>query len=97
LVWAPLEVDAGSGQEVDRVLRVDVRLQGELEVELVGADVGRQLALLVGEGEAQLDDLEQIDVGPDRLVVVVGGRLEVGDGLGDDAGELSVLSKRGRA
>lgn len=69
---SPLEVDPGAGQQVNRVLCVDVQIQGELEIELVRADVGRELALLVGEGKAELDDLEQIHVCADRLIVVVG-------------------------
>ena len=35
-------------------MRVDVLAERELEVELVGADAGSELALFVGEREAQL-------------------------------------------
>eukprot|EP00964_Phaeocystis_antarctica_P049726 scaffold28807_cov67-Phaeocystis_antarctica.AAC.18 len=66
-------------------------LEGEFEVELKGADARGQLALLVTEGEANLDDLQKVDVAAQRLVVKVGRRLEGADGTGDDPRELCVL------
>ena len=66
-------------------------LKGEFEVELEGADARGQLALLVTEGEADLDDLQKVDVAAQRLVVKVGRRLEGADGTGDDPRELCVL------
>ena len=48
-------------------------LEGEFEVELEGADARGQLALLVTEGEADLDYLQKVDVAAQRLVVKVGG------------------------
>ena len=66
-------------------------LQGEFEVELEGADARGQLALLVAEGEPDLNELQKVDVGSQRLIVKVGGRLEGADGAGDDPWELCVL------
>ena len=63
----------------------------EFEVELEGADARGQLTLLVTEGEADLDYLQQVDVAAQRLVVKVGRRLEGANGTGDDPRELCVL------
>ena len=49
----------------------------ELEVELPRALVWK-VALLVRKGDTKLDELEQVDVAPHRLVVVVGTGLAVG-------------------
>lgn len=49
----------------------------ELEVELPRALVWK-VALLVRKGDTELDELEQVDVAPHRLVVVVGTGLAVG-------------------
>ena len=68
-------------------------LEGEFEVELEGADARGQLALLVTEGEADLDYLQKVDVAAQRLVVKVGGRLEGANGTRDDPRELCVLPK----
>ena len=52
----PRKVDPRAREQVDRVLRVHVLAEREVEVELERAHAGRELALLVAEGEAELDD-----------------------------------------
>lgn len=47
--------------------------------------------MLVGEGEAELDDAEEVDVAAKRLVVVVAAAAEGADRTRDNAGELGVL------
>eukprot|EP00308_Calcidiscus_leptoporus_P025129 CAMPEP_0119376206 /NCGR_PEP_ID=MMETSP1334-20130426/39513_1 /TAXON_ID=127549 /ORGANISM="Calcidiscus leptoporus, Strain RCC1130" /LENGTH=341 /DNA_ID=CAMNT_0007394727 /DNA_START=40 /DNA_END=1065 /DNA_ORIENTATION=+ len=86
----PTEVDARARKEIDRVLRVDVVVEGELEVELVRAHIWRELAVLIAQREAELDDLQEIDVATDRLVVKVRGRLEVANRPRNHTGELGV-------
>ena len=68
-----VELNAGVLQQVDAVLGVHVLRQVELEVELPrGHAVGGQVRPLVHEGQAQLDDLEQVDVAAQQLILVVG-------------------------
>ena len=43
----------------------------EFEVELPGAEAGRCLALLIKEGEPQLDDLKEVNITPQQLILVV--------------------------
>jgi pyruvate kinase len=52
---------------------------------------GRNVAADVEEGDAELDDLEEIDVATDGLVVVRGFGVEIADWAGDDTGKFSVL------
>ncbi|URE02866.1 hypothetical protein MUK42_07226, partial [Musa troglodytarum] len=95
LVVVLLEVDAALAEELDGVGREDVQLHVEFaEVELpyaaaVGA-AGGQVAELVGEGEAELDQLEHVDVGLEGGIVKVGAGPEASQGSAHDAGELRV-------
>lgn len=91
----PLEVDAALPEELDGVGSEDVALQVELaEIELpdaaAAAAAGREVAALVGESEAELDELEHVDVGLESGVVEVGAAAEGAEGAADDAGELGV-------
>lgn len=51
-------------------------LDTEVEIELPGRDVLWQVPVLVCESEPHLNDLEQVDITPHGLVMVVGRRLE---------------------
>lgn len=51
-------------------------LDVEVEVELPRAGILRKVPFLVREGQTNLDGLEQVDVTPQRLVVVIRGGLE---------------------
>lgn len=72
-------------------------LDAEAEVELPSTDAGGEFSALVGEGEAELDDAEEVDVAPKGLVVVVGRAAEGADRAGDDSRELGVLEGGGGA
>lgn len=74
------------------VWRVDPR-EIELEVELPRRRAGRIVAILVHEREAELDDLQQVDVAPQQLVLVVHCAAELADWPDDDAGEFCVLAE----
>jgi hypothetical protein len=62
-----------------------------MKIELPGGHVLRVVAVFVGKGEANLDDLEQVHVTAHRLIVVVWRRLEAAYWTRDDTGELGVL------
>ena len=49
-----------------------------------------EVALLIRERQAQLDELQQVHVCPDGAVIEVACRPELADGAGDDARELGV-------
>lgn len=66
-------------------------LDAEVEVELPRGHVLWVVPVLVRDGEADLDDLQQVDVTPHGLVVVVGGGLERPYWPGYDARKLGVL------
>ena len=89
-----LEVDPGGHEELNGVVGEDVVLRIELtKVELPDAApaVGRrEITLIVGEGETQLDELEEVDVGFEGLVVELGGGLEIPHGAEDNSGEFGV-------
>ena len=57
---------------------------------LVVGTAGREVSSLVGEGETELDHLEQVDVRSQCLVVVLGVGFECSDRSADDTGELRV-------
>ncbi len=78
------------GGRVDRRGASDA-LYAESKVELPRRALGREVAVLVREGDADLYDLEQVDVAAHGLVVVVRRRLEAAYRAGDDAGEFGVL------
>jgi len=90
------EVDAAATEQLDGVGCEDVARVVELaEVELPDAAAaasaeGRQLAARAGEGEAELDEVEHVDVGLEGGVVVVRRRAEGADGAADNARELRV-------
>ncbi len=90
VVREQVEVDAAVAQQLDAIRRVDVRREVEAEVELPRADGVGDLAALVEQRDAELDHLEQVHVVVQARVVVVLRRLEVADGLRDNAGELGV-------
>lgn len=101
----PVEVDAVVAEEVDGVGSVGVTRDVEVgEIKLpdaavaVGVRVG-ELAVGVGEGEAELNEVESVDVGLEEGVVVGWGEgaAGVGVGLEDDAGELGVHGNEGIA
>jgi hypothetical protein len=62
-----------------------------MKIELPGRHVLRVVAVFVGKGESNLDDLEQVHVTAHRLIVVVRRCLEAAYWTRDDAGELCVL------
>ena len=68
----------------------------KLEVELPCRALGWRVAMLVHEGDADLDDLEQVHITPQQLVLVVGRAAKLTDGPRYHTGELRVLeAKRG--
>mmetsp|Transcript_2579 Transcript_2579/g.7594 ORF Transcript_2579/g.7594 Transcript_2579/m.7594 type:complete len:285 (-) Transcript_2579:138-992(-) len=88
-----LEVDARLGEQVDGVLRIEVIVEAELEIELPGAAAGRQDAVAVAEGDPQLDDVEQVHVAANVLVVGLRARAEGADGPRHAAWKLRVHGK----
>ena len=46
-------------------------LDVKVEVELPGANILREVSLLVCKGQPNLDRLEEVDVAPHRLVMVI--------------------------
>lgn len=92
----PIEVDAAGAEHLDGVGvgRVGPGVE-PAEVELPDAAPAprpppREVAALVGEGEAELDELEHVDVGLEVGVVELVGGTEVADGAAHDARELRV-------
>lgn len=71
--------------------RVDLR-EVELEVELPRRRAGRIVSVFVHKREAELDDLQKVDVTPQQLVLVVHCAAELADRPDDDAGEFCVLT-----
>ena len=51
------------------------------------------VAVLVGEREADLDDLEKVDVAAQQLVLVVGGAAKLADRARHHARKLRVLQR----
>ncbi|URD99341.1 hypothetical protein MUK42_32230 [Musa troglodytarum] len=92
----PREIDVRLPEEVDGVGVADVTVNVELpEVELphdgaAAGGGGREVAFGVGEGEAELDEVEEVDVGAEDVVVAVGDGLEVAEGADGDARKLGV-------
>lgn len=68
-------------------------LDAEMEVELPGADVLRSVTILVCKCDADLYDLQQVNIAPHSLVVIVRRSLERADWPSDDARELRVLAQ----
>jgi len=64
--------------------------QVELEVELPGGVARRRLAIVVHEGQTQLDDPQQVDVAAQQLVVVVRRGAKFADRASYHARELGV-------
>jgi len=69
----------------------------ELKVELPCGRPWRILSLLVHEGEAQLNDLQQVHVAAQQLVLVVGVAAEHPDRPGDYTRKLGVLATQHRS
>ncbi len=86
-----IEIQPGFGEQVQRVWCAHVVVDAEAKVELPCADLGGKIAVLVAERDAQLDELEQIDVASQCLVVVVRRAFECAYWPRDDTGELGVL------
>ncbi len=73
---APLvrrKVQAVGGEQVDGVLGVHVVRKIEGKVELPGGALVRGLAVGVGQGDSELNYLEQVDVAAQRLILEVKG------------------------
>lgn len=96
-----LEVEARFLQELDRVGDEDVPVDVELaEVELphdgaAGGRGGREIPCIVGESEAKLQEVKQVNVGAEGVVVCIGRLLEVSKVADDDAGEFGVHGYEG--
>lgn len=63
----------------------------ELEVKLPRRRAGWIVAILVHEREAELNDLQQVDVAPKQLVLVVHCATELADWSDNNAREFCVL------
>jgi hypothetical protein len=63
----------------------------EPKIELPGADLGRVVPVFIAECDAQLDQLEQIDITSKRLIVVVRRAFEGSDWSRYYSRKLSVL------
>lgn len=63
----------------------------KVEVELPCADILGKVSFLIREGQPDLDRLEQVDVAPHRLVMVVRRGLERPDWSGNDARKFRIL------
>jgi len=85
LPGAPVSGMDGVAGKVVPVLGVKV------EVELPGAGILRKVPLLVCESQSYLDRLEQVDVTPHRLVMVIRRGLERTDWTSNDAWKLRIL------
>jgi len=66
-------------------------LDVKVEVELPSAGILRKVPLLVRESQPNLDRLEQVDVAPHRLVMVIRRGLERTDWTSNDARKLRIL------
>lgn len=66
----------------------------KLEVELPRRRAGRIVSVLVHEREAELDDLQEVDVTPQELVLVVHCAAKLADRPDDHSGEFCVLMKK---
>ena len=62
-----------------------------MKVELPGADILWEVPFLVRESQPDLVRLEQVDVAPHRLVMVIRRGLERADWASDDAWKLRIL------
>ena len=78
-------------QREERDKKDEILREVELKVELPRGRPRWIFARLVHEGQAQLDDLQEVNVAAQQLVLVVGVAAELPDGPGDDARELCVL------
>jgi hypothetical protein len=82
-------------EKLDGIESEDIGIEIEFsEIELPDAILvsatGREVALFIGESEAKLDHLEDVDVRLQGFVVVISVGFESSDRSDDDAGELSV-------
>lgn len=65
----------------------------KFEVELPRCRAGRIISIFVHEREAELDDLQEVDVAPEQLVLVVHCAAELADGPNHHSRKLCVLIK----
>lgn len=63
----------------------------ELKIKLPRCGAGRIVSIFVHEGEAELDDLQEVDVAPEQLVLVVHCAAELADGPDHHSRKLCVL------
>lgn len=95
-----VEINAALRQEIDGITGAEVVFDIELtEIELpdaapAGAAAG-EVTEGIGEGEAELDQFEHVDVGLEGGVVVIRARFERPQSPADDAGELGVHGDEG--
>lgn len=63
----------------------------KLKIKLPRCGAGRIVSIFVHEGEAELDDLQEVDVAPEQLVLVVHCAAELADGPDHHSRKLCVL------
>ena len=66
-------------------------LDVKVKVELPGADIQRKVPFLVRKGQPNLDCLEQVDITPHRLVMIIRRGLERANWSGDDTRKFRIL------
>lgn len=85
-----LEVDPRPRQQIYRVLRVHVLSEAEFKIELPGGYPWWEAALSIRKCEPELNDLEEVHIAAQRLVVILGGTLEIANRSRYDPWEFSV-------
>ena len=91
LARMPPEINPATPQQVYRVRAEHILAQVKVEVELPCAYFLGHVSVFVCEGEADLDDAQEVDVAPHSLVVVVPRGAKDTYGSGDHAWKLGVL------
>lgn len=66
-------------------------LDAKSEIKLPGTTRLRKLPVLIRKRDPDLDDFQQIDVTPHRLIMVIRGRLERANWASDDSGKFCIL------
>lgn len=62
-----------------------------MKVELPGADILREVSFLVRKGQPDLNRLEQVNITPHRLVMIIRRGLEHANWSGNDAWKFRIL------
>lgn len=65
----------------------------EFEVKLPGVDSSRIFSFLICEGQAQLDDFQEINITPEELILVVNRATKFTNGSNNNSRKLCVLHK----